>query len=84
MLTLHTLLRLIKDAKHLVQTVVDLPVQPRYLDDDAVVCQAVHECIGQAPCHHVTIVVKGLVIDVDHRFLYVSHLMAKQIYRHCG
>ena len=49
--------RLIKDAQHHVQTVVDMSVQTGNLYDDAVMCQAVDERIRQSPRHDVTVVV---------------------------
>ena len=48
---------LVENAQHLVQSVVDLPMQSWYLHDDTVMCQAVHERIGKSLGHRIAVVV---------------------------
>ena len=79
MLIHFVLTSLVEDTQHHVQTVVDLSVQPRYLYDDAVVCQTLHEGIGQTFRHHVAIIVVRLVMDIDDWLLDVAHFMSQQI-----
>ena len=67
---------LVEHAQHLVKPVVDLPVQTRYLYDDAVVGQTVDKGIGESFGHPTLIVVVGFVMYVDDGFFYIAHLMA--------
>ena len=57
LLTVGRTLRLVEYAKDLVQTVVYLPLQQGYLNDDAVVYQTVDEGVLLAVFHNVTVVV---------------------------
>ena len=59
-----------------------MSVQTRYLHNDTVMCQTIHERVGQPLRHDVVIIVTRLVAHVQHRFLYVAHLMAQQINGH--
>ena len=73
---------LVEDAQHLVQAVVHLAVQTRYLNDDAVVVQAVHEPVGNAAHDGPAVVVEGLMAHVDHRLLNLSHAVPQQVDGH--
>ena len=48
---------LVEDTQHLVKPVVDLSVQPGYLNNDTVVCQAFHKGVGQALRHLFAVVI---------------------------
>ena len=76
--------RLVEDAQHLVEAVVYLPVQTRYLHDDAVMGQALDERVGQALGHRVAVIVVGIVAHIEHRLLYVTHLVPQDIDGHHG
>ena len=71
--------RLVEDAQHFLQSVVDLTVKTGNLDDDAVVGQAVDEWMGQALGYEIVIVVVGMTTYIKHRFLDVADLMAQQV-----
>ena len=74
------LVGLVEDAQHLYEAVVYPAMQERYLHDYAVVHQALHEWVRHPLCHLHAIVVVGLVPDVQHRLLDVSHPMPEQVY----
>ena len=73
---------LIEHGEYLVETVVDLAMQPRHLYNDAVVRQTADEGVGQAMGHDVAVVVLRFVLHIEHRLLNVAHLMPQNIYRH--
>ena len=68
--------RLVEDAQHPFEAVVDVSVQARNLDDDAVMCQAVHERVGQSLGDDVPVVVARLLVDIQYGFFDAAHLMA--------
>ena len=70
---------LVEDAQNLIQTVVNLAVKARYLNDDAVVVQTVDELVGNAAGYRLVLVVESMMADIDHRLLYLAYCMAKQI-----
>ena len=72
---------MVKDAQHLVKTIVDLTVKAGYLDDDAVVGKAVDEWIGKTFCHHFVVIVIRMTADIKNGLLNVTHLVAEQIDR---
>ena len=76
--------RLVEDREHLVESVVDLPVQPRHLYDDAVVGEAADKRVGHAPGHDVAVIVARLVHDVEHGLLDVAYGVAQDVDRHHG
>ena len=71
--------RLVKDAQHHIQPIVDMTMQTGYLNNDAVVRQTVDKRIRQALCHNVVIVVKRLVAYIEHRLLHITNLVTQQI-----
>ena len=71
--------RLVEDAQYLVQTVVHLSVQTRYLNDDAVVVQAVDELIGNTSCDGFVVVAEHFVTYVNDGFLNLADRMSQQI-----
>ena len=73
---------LVEDAQHLVKPVVYLPVQTRYLYNDAVVVQAVYKLVGNALLQWLVVIVEGLVTHIDHGGLYIAHSMTQQIHSH--
>ena len=75
---------LVKDAQHLVKPVVDLSMETRYLNDNAIVIQAVYELVGDALNDRLVIIVEGLVTHIDYRFLDVTYGMPQQINGHHG
>ena len=75
---------LVENTEHLVETVVDLAMQTRYLHDDAIVCQAVDKRIGQTMRDHITFVVARLVVHVEHRLFDIAHLVTQQVHGHHG
>ena len=75
-------LRLVKKAQHHIKTVVDTPTKARYLDDNTVVSKTVNKGVWQAFCYWVVIIVKRLVVHIEHRLLYVTHLMPQQVDGH--
>ena len=83
LLTVLILKRLVKDAQHLVKSVVYLTMQTRYLHDDAVVGQAVDEGIRNSFRHQTAIVVVTLMVYIEHGFLDIAHLMPQQVDCHC-
>ena len=70
---------LVKDAQHLVKTVVNLAVQTRNLHDDAVVSQTLDKRIGKAVYHPVVVVIVAVVIDIEYGNFDISHLVPQQI-----
>ena len=76
--------RLVEDAEHLVQPVVDLAVQARNLHDDTVVHQTLHERVGNALRHQTAVVVVGVVAHVDDGLLDVAQRVAQKIDRDHG
>ena len=77
-------LALVENAEHFVKSVIHASPQSRNLHDDAVVNQTVDESIGNTLYDGPSIVVQGLVFDVDHGFLDVPHLVSEQIYGNHG
>ena len=73
---------LVEDAQHLVEAVIDLTMQTRYLHDDARVCQTVNKRIGQTLYHLIPVVVVSLMVDIEHRLFDVPHLVPKEIDSH--
>ena len=72
---------LVKDAQNLLEPVVNLAVQPGNLYDDAVVGEAVYEWVWQPLGHQVVVIVIRIPPHIEHRLLYVAHLMSKQVNR---
>ena len=75
---------LVEDAQHLVEAVVNFPVQARNLHDDAVVRQALHKGVVDTLLHQIVIVVVHLVVHIDHGCVNVPHGVAKQVDCHHG
>ena len=77
-------LGLVEDAKHLFKTVVHLAAQQRYLHDDAVVLQTLHEWVRLGERHFVAVVVVHLVPCIDNGFVDVAHAVSEEIYGNGG
>ena len=71
--------RLVEDAQHSVKSVVDLAVKAGYLNDDALMREALYKGIGQPLCHHVAVVTANLLVHINDRLLDVAHLMPEKI-----
>ena len=84
MLVVAAYVALVEDAQHLVQPVVYLPVQAWYLDDDAVVVQAVNELVGNSLRDGLLVVVESLVAHIHNWFVDVAHGVPQQVDGHHG
>ena len=71
--------RLVEDAQHLVQLVVDFAVQQRYLHDDAVVYQTVDEGVGVAMLHFLAVIVHSLMPHIDHGLVDVADAVPQEV-----
>ena len=75
---------LIKDTQHHVKPVptpgfyrlTEVRMKSGYLNDDTIMCQAVHKGVGQALSHDVVIIVTRLVADVKHGLLDITNLVS--------
>ena len=75
-------IRLIKNAQHLLQTVVYLPMQAGDLHYDAVVRKALDKWMGKATGDQIVVIVIGMTTDIENRFLNIANLVAKKIDRY--
>ena len=73
-------LRLVEYAQHLVEPIVYLAVQERYLHDYAVVDQTVDEGVLHSVFHHPAVVVVCVMRYIDHILVDIPHTMTQQIY----
>ena len=78
-LTLAADTRLVEDAQHLVETVVDTSVETRYLHEDAVVVEAVDEPVGYSLGDGFVVIVERLVADIHHRLVYLADGVSQQV-----
>ena len=73
---------LVEHTQHLLQTVVDIALQTRYLHNDAVVRKTFYKRLGIALGNDVAVIVEDVVVYVYYRLLDIAHFMAKQIDSH--
>ena len=81
---LAVLLRLVEDAQQLFKPVVYTAVQQGNLYDDAAVGQALHKGVRHALGHEAVVIVRGMVVDVEHGLLDVAHTVSQQVDGHHG
>ena len=75
---------LVENAQYHVQTVIDMPMQTRDLNNDAVVRQTVYKRIGEPFRHHMVVIVHSLVVHVKHWFLDITDFMTEEVNGHHG
>ena len=75
-------LGLVEHAEHLLETIVHIAVQKRYLNDDTVMGETLHEWLFAAFLHDVAVIVEHVVIDVYYRFIDISDTVSEEIYSH--
>ena len=78
------LVGLVKHAEHLFQPVIDLSVQKRNLDNDAVMDEAVNKRVREALRHLMAFIVVGFMVDIEYGHVNLSYSMPKDIHRHHG
>ena len=75
-------LGLVEHAEYLLETIVHITVQKRYLNDDTVMGKAFYERLFAAFLHDVAVIVEHVVIDIHYRFFDVSDTVSEEIYSH--
>ena len=75
-------LGLVEHAEYLLETIVHIAVQKRYLNDDTVMGKAFYERLFAAFLHDVAVIVEHVVIDVYYRFIDISDTVSEEIYSH--
>ena len=75
-------LGLVEHAEYLLETIVHIAVQKRYLNDDTVMGETLHEWLFAAFLHDVAVIVEHVVIDVYYRFVDISDTVSEEIYSH--
>ena len=70
-------LGLVEHAEYLLETIVHIAVQKRYLNDDTVMGKAFYERLFAAFLHDVAVIVEHVVIDVYYRFIDISDTVSE-------
>ena len=73
------LLRLVEHAQHFLQPIVHLTMEKRYLHDNAVMDEALHEWVGNAIGHYIAIIIVSFMIDIEHWHIDVTNSMSQQV-----
>ena len=79
MLTFRQMEGLVKHAQHLVQPIIDLPMQQWYLDDNTVVRQTVDKRIRYTFGNTLIVVVIRFMMHIEYRLIDVTYPVAKDI-----